>query len=232
MNHHNQAISEQLLAEATVSALSQTEKKLDAELASINLNPVDDLEAVRRRRIEELKRRAADEARWRQLGHLTYSELPDQKDWFEASKASERLITHFYRKTTWRCDIVDKHFEILAKKHIETRFVKIDAEKCPFLAERLSIVLMPTLIGTVNNFTHDRIEGFDELGGVDNFTTDTLEKRLAAKGMIDYDESAQHAKALEKAKQIRQANKNNPSAKPIYHTRKMIDSEDDASEDD
>lgn len=41
--------------------------------------------------------------------------------------------------------VVDKHLSILAKKHIETRFVKINAEKSPFLAEKLKIVVLPTL---------------------------------------------------------------------------------------
>lgn len=32
-----------------------------------------------------------------------------------------------------------------------------------------------------------RIEGFDELGAVDTFSTETLERRLAQKGMIDFE---------------------------------------------
>lgn len=40
---------------------------------------------------------------------------------------------------------MDKHMSILAKQHIETRFVKIHAEKSPFLAEKLKIVVLPTL---------------------------------------------------------------------------------------
>src|SRR5262249_21994907 len=41
--------------------------------------------------------------------------------------------------------VLDKHLSILAKQHIETRFVKIHAEKSPFLTERLKIVVLPTL---------------------------------------------------------------------------------------
>lgn len=40
---------------------------------------------------------------------------------------------------------MDKHLSILAKQHIETRFVKINAEKSPFLTEKLKIVVLPTL---------------------------------------------------------------------------------------
>lgn len=41
--------------------------------------------------------------------------------------------------------VMDKHLSILAKQHIETRFVKIQAEKSPFLAEKLKITVLPTL---------------------------------------------------------------------------------------
>lgn len=41
--------------------------------------------------------------------------------------------------------VMDKHLNILAKQHIETRFVKLNAEKSPFLAEKLKIIVLPTL---------------------------------------------------------------------------------------
>ena len=40
---------------------------------------------------------------------------------------------------------MDKHLGILAKQHIETRFIKIQAEKSPFLAEKLKIIVLPTI---------------------------------------------------------------------------------------
>lgn len=45
----------------------------------------------------------------------------------------------------YKLQVMDKHLRILAKQHIETRFVKINAEKSPFLAEKLKIVVLPTL---------------------------------------------------------------------------------------
>ena len=40
---------------------------------------------------------------------------------------------------------MDSHLSKLAQMHPETRFVKIDAEKSPFLAERLRIIMLPTV---------------------------------------------------------------------------------------
>lgn len=53
--------------------------------------------------------------------------------------------------------VMDKHMGILAKQHIETRFVKIQAEKSPFLAERLKIVVLPTLALIKNTKVDDYV---------------------------------------------------------------------------
>ena len=81
-------------------------------------------------------------------GHGTYTEVADQKQWFAVCKESERVICHFYRPQTKWCQYIDKHFQALAPKHMEAKFIKINAEKCPFLVQRLNIVLMPTVIMT------------------------------------------------------------------------------------
>lgn len=82
-----------------------------------------------------------------------YSEVTDTKDFFNAAKKSRFMVVHFYRPVTPRCQIVDSHLQKLAPQHLETRFVKIDAEKNPFLVERLGIIIMPT-IGTRASRSH------------------------------------------------------------------------------
>ena len=59
------------------------------------------------------------------LGHGVYSEISDQREFFDAAKKSSRMIVHFYRPTTWRCEVVDKHLETLCRTHYETKFVKV-----------------------------------------------------------------------------------------------------------
>ncbi|XP_038889242.1 thioredoxin domain-containing protein 9 homolog [Benincasa hispida] len=75
--------------------------------------------------------------------------------------------------------VMDKHLSILAKQHIETRFVKINAEKSPFLAKKLKIVVLPTLALIKNTKVDDYLAGFDKLGGTDEFSTEELEDRWA-----------------------------------------------------
>lgn len=201
--------AQQALANALLHVAEETEKRLDAELEALQNMRDDDIEAVRRKRLQELRDRQQKMAQWRQLGHGQYDEIPDQAAWFAECKSNDRVICHFYRPSTWRCEIVDKHLTALAKTHMETRFIKINAEKAPFLAERLNIYMLPTIICTKDNQTLDRVEGFDELGGVDEFPTSVMEKRLARKHAIDIDEAeariARGRAAEEKMNSIRQS---------------------------
>lgn len=68
-----------------------------------------------------------------QQGHGEYTEIAEEKDFFEIAKKSSNFVCHFYRDDFFRCKVVDKHLHILARKHMETKFCKINAEKCPFL---------------------------------------------------------------------------------------------------
>ncbi len=54
-------------------------------------------------------------------------------------KGEERMVAHFYRNSL-PCQVMDKHLSLLASKHMETKFVKVHAEKAPFLtgANRLA----------------------------------------------------------------------------------------------
>jgi len=51
------------------------------------------------------------------LGHGEYEDLPGEKELFDKTKKSERIVCHFYRDSTMRCKIVDKHLELLARIH-------------------------------------------------------------------------------------------------------------------
>lgn len=53
--------------------------------------------------------------------------------------------------------VVDKHLSALAKQHVETRFVKVHAEKAPFLTEKLRIVVLPTLAIVKNAKVEDYV---------------------------------------------------------------------------
>jgi len=195
-----------------VLAAKAVEDKLDEEIAALERLDPDDIEALRERRIQQMRRAAERRAKWRAQGHGVYAEVPE-KEFFAAAKASERLVCHFYRDN-WPCKVLDKHLSILAKQHVETRFIKVHAEKAPFLTEKLRIVVLPTLAIVKNAKVEDYVVGFDELGGKDDFSTEDLEERLAKSQVIflDGEGSAFTAKQAAASKRsVRQSDTGNSS---------------------
>lgn len=178
------------LAERVAAGLleqaKKEEQKLDAQLKSLEELDEDDYEVLRQKRMLALQKKARQEQDWRQLGHGRYMELTDTKEFFGAAKKSERMVAHFFRGVTPRCEIVDAHLERLSAEHVETRFVKINAEKNPFLVERLGIIILPTIVLIKDGHTDHSLRGFDEMGGVDDFTTDDLAYVLGSHKVLFY----------------------------------------------
>ena len=93
-------------------------------------------------------------------------------------------IIHFYHKDFERCKIVDHHLSQIAKKHIEAKMCKIDAEKTPFFVAKLQVQMLPTIISFIDGIAVDRIIGFEELGGHDEFPTLVMTRRLVNGGCL------------------------------------------------
>lgn len=173
-----------VIGQRLLTALEAEEEKLDAQLDKLEKMDEDELERLRRGRIEQMKKLHSQKSEWLAQGNGEYREITDQKRFFEELKPSHRAVVHFYRSTTRRCEIVDRHLHILARKHIETKFIRVNAEKAPFLCERLNIWMLPTMVLVREGKTDHSIIGFDELGGNDNFQTEDLERLLLKHSII------------------------------------------------
>lgn len=184
-------IQQAVIEQAVVNVARQLEDQIDTQLHKLDNLQDEDLEKLRQRRIDELRRHEAKCKEWIGRGHGEYRELLSEKDFFAEIKGEERAVCHFYREN-WPCKVMDKHIALLTKRHIETKFMKINAEKSPFLTERLKIWMLPTLALIKHEKTVDYVVGFDDLGGKDDFTTEQLEDRLAA---VDMCKPGEHVRA-------------------------------------
>merc|ERR1711939_472592 len=164
---------------------------------------------------------------WRNLGHGTYSELSNEREFFEAAKKSENLVCHFYRPSTPRCQIVDKHLAIIAQQHLECRFVRINAEKVPFLVEKFLVVVLPTITLCMKGKVLDHIVGFDDIGGQDDFETPVPEWRIACQGVIKVDYDVHDGPPTGRELGPRAGRKMIAARAGVYSTRRDGDSDDD-----
>lgn len=94
----------QIMTQQVLTVAKAVEDKLDDEIAALDRLDIDDMEALRERRLRQMKKMAEKRRRWISLGHGDYSEIPTEKEFFSVVKASERVVCHFYREN-WPCKV-------------------------------------------------------------------------------------------------------------------------------
>lgn len=188
-------------ARALLQGAQMQEESLNAEMAQFDklLDDEEGLEEIRQRRLAQLQKRHSQMQKWKELGHGEYVELGGghdardvAKEFFEATKTSDRMVVHFYRPSTRYCDSFHAQLTKIARKHLETRFVKINVQDCDhqgggasFLVEKLGVVVMPTLVLVKDRKAFHHMTGFDELGGNEDFSEQALAFVLGTHGVID-----------------------------------------------
>ena len=177
-----QARMEQNRELQALTVASTVEQMLDAQIED-DLGD-EDLEKLRMKRIEGMRQAAKRKEEGRAKGHGVLKDIADQKQFFSEVKESEMVVAHFYRATTKHCAVVDMHLARMAPKHMETKFLRIDAEKSQYLVEQLNVWMMPTILLIKDAKVVERIEGFTELGMTEHFGTATLEKLIKKKGKV------------------------------------------------
>ena len=114
-------------ANALLHGARAEEQAIDAELAQYDklLDDDDALEDLRQRRLAKLVKQHEQHKRWKDLGHSVYEDLGGRhdsrdvaKEFFGASKLSERMVVHFYRPSTRFCDVFHSHLQKLSTQPI------------------------------------------------------------------------------------------------------------------
>jgi hypothetical protein len=120
------------------------------------------LRKIREQRLREIKVTQREKIENVGKGHGTYREIVEE-DFLKEMCSSDRVICHFYHRDFERCKIMDHHLERLSHRHLETKFVKIDAEKAPFFVSKLLIRTMPTLCFFFDGVAQEKVLGFEGL---------------------------------------------------------------------
>lgn len=176
-----------VVAEAAVMLAKDKEDVLDEQIRQLDALKMDDLEELRRKRLEAMKDKHKKKQDKLASGHGEY-EMILEKDFFDVAKKSEFIVCHFWRESTWRCEVMDKHLRELCTKHWGTRFVKINAEKSTFLVERFNIWCLPSLVLCKQGKTEHTIIGFSEFKTGDECTTEEVEELIARWGIIQLED--------------------------------------------
>jgi len=170
---------EMLAAEAEANAGSSAPVYNIGEL----MNEDEELQKLHEERIEQLKSEQEKRVQMQRSGHGQLTEVTEA-DFLEVVTKTEAVVCHFFHRDFERCKIMDKHLVELARKHFDTKFIKMSAPDAPFFTVKLDIKMLPCLVCFLNGNTVLRVVGFDGLGGVDDFETWRLEEQLIASGTV------------------------------------------------
>ena len=194
---HKQEEAAQLinLRRKVAEQLEDDEDSDDSDYDDLLLDDDPVLDAIRQKRLEEMKqvqiKRAEDIAK----GHGQYRTISQDEFLPECTGSSEFVAVHFFHKEFERCEIMDHHLKIIAPLHTTCKFLRIDAEKAPFFVSKLQIRTLPTLIIFRDGKAVDRLMGFEGLATKptepDKWNTSRLQKWLATTGAIEYNPSAE-----------------------------------------
>lgn len=169
----------ELVAQEKAQSSSTTNQEVDLD----ELMDDPELEKLHAERIAALKKEAEKRQALKRVGHGEYRDI-SEGDFLGEVTGSEKVICHFYHREFYRCKIMDKHLKSLALKHIDTKFIKLDAENAPFFIAKLGVKTLPCVILFRKGIAIDRLIGFQDMGGKDDFMTKTLENLLIKKGII------------------------------------------------
>ncbi len=95
---------QQVLQQALGLVAAQLEKQIDDEINHLDNLGDEDIAVLRQKRMAELRKKQEKTKEWLAKGHGEYSEVLDEKQFFDVMKGEERMICHFYRDN-WPCKV-------------------------------------------------------------------------------------------------------------------------------
>uniref|UniRef100_A0A6U5BAK1 Thioredoxin domain-containing protein n=1 Tax=Hemiselmis andersenii TaxID=464988 RepID=A0A6U5BAK1_HEMAN len=161
------------------------QRQKEANTKEVDLLDDEDLDELHAQRIREMKAEAMRRQEMAKKGHGQYVEIREDQ-FLQEVTTCEKAVVHFFHQDFQRCKIVHKHLQAVAPKYAECKFLKLNAQEAPFFVTKLQIQVLPCIVMFKKGIACDRIVGFEELGGVDDFTQIRLERRLTEQGIIAY----------------------------------------------
>jgi thiol-disulfide isomerase/thioredoxin len=149
----------------------------------------EELQAIRERRLQELRTKQMEKAENVAKGHGQYRHI-SQDEFLPECTSSRHVVIHFFHGDFERCKIMDHHLKIIAEQHMECKFLKIDSEKAPFFVNKLQVKTLPSLLVFCEGKSVARLIGFMGLAPdpkkPDEFESCRLQEWLSETGAIDY----------------------------------------------
>ena len=97
-----------------------------------------ELRRIRSQRLKQIRDSQREKLENIGKGHGQYREIT-QDEFLNEMISSRKVVCHFYHAEFARCAVIDHHIQKLVQRHVETKFVKINADKAPFFVSKVEI---------------------------------------------------------------------------------------------
>ncbi|XP_077884681.1 thioredoxin domain-containing protein 9 isoform X2 [Ictidomys tridecemlineatus] len=116
---YSKVLENQLLQSAKL-----VEEHLDSEIQKLDQMDEDELEHLKEKRLEALRKAQQQKQEWLSKGHGEYREIPSERDFFQEVKESKKVVCHFYRDSTLSGNLMEPPFQ--SQKKCGTNFTKVE----------------------------------------------------------------------------------------------------------
>lgn len=121
------------------------------------------LDIYLQKRKEELREEFTRQRLVLEQGHGELVEI-EEAVFLENLQRSNHALCHFYHPDFKTCEQLDVVLQELAKTHLETRFIRLNALSAGFFVNKLKIKTLPTLCAFENGRLLRKFIGFQDIG--------------------------------------------------------------------
>eukprot|EP00040_Diaphanoeca_grandis_P016428 m.84737 g.84737 ORF g.84737 m.84737 type:complete len:192 (+) comp25796_c0_seq1:152-727(+) len=125
-----------------------------------------------------------DYQKYASQGGGQYEEIDEEREVLDRTAKDDRCVVHFMHPGFRTCAIMKEHLTKIAHNHFRTRFYAFNADKGRWIANKLNIKVLPSVLCFIGGKVKDRVIGFEDFNNSESFETKALEERLAQCGVI------------------------------------------------
>jgi len=151
-----------------------------------------DIEALRRNRIEQMKTRAAQRQHWTEKGQGVYHVLADEAELLKRLAKHERAVVLFSSRSgaSHLSELMHAHMRSLSVAHFESFFGHLDSDKAPMIQTLIEVSNGPILLLCMGGKVTGQLAGIDR-----SYTAEGIAYELGLQGLLNFDDGIQYGKS-------------------------------------
>jgi len=150
-------------------------------------NQDNEIDALRKLRLAQMKGAAAEKKRWQELGHGAYQQLESEAAFLEALPKHERAVCAIVEQGSIDAELLHVHMRALCGAHVETFFCWLDAQSAPMMMGMVEVGRLPALLLCRKGQVVDHMHGLDR-----SFTAEGVAYELGKRGLVDFEEGVKY----------------------------------------